>query len=213
MPEGTLFEYSHADLCTLAVKWLKRPNSAGGPGCHVAVSECRSGWTGEIPDAIGFRAAGSDDDGSIVVECKTSRSDFLADKKKAHRAGGGLGNFRYFMAPEGLISPSELPEGWGLLTVNNRGHVKVVAGLAVHYRESWGATRAHMATWRHDADRHREQFLLVKLLHRVGDPEALNQNLRNAYAEQRRLINRVNELNDQIRHQRLQHYTERAQAT
>ncbi|KJU81084.1 adenylosuccinate synthase [Ectopseudomonas oleovorans] len=196
---------SHADLCAIAVKWLKRANSAGGPGCHVAVSECRSGWTGEVPDAIGFRAAGSLDDGSVVVECKTSRSDFLADRKKAHRTTGGCGNWRYFMAPEGLISPDELPPGWGLLTVNNRGHVKAVHGLAVAYRGSY-ARDAEIIAWRHEADRDREQFILAKLLHRVGDVEAMNRNLKMAYGEQQRLAKRVNELNEELRSERLRRY-------
>ena len=29
--------------------------------------------------------------------------------------GGGLGSERFYFAPKGLISPDELPEGWGLL--------------------------------------------------------------------------------------------------
>ncbi|HGE2089612.1 adenylosuccinate synthase [Pseudomonas aeruginosa] len=194
----SLIPMNHADLCAIAVKWLQRANSAGGPGCHVAVSECRSGWSGEIPDAIGFRAAGFED-GSTVVECKTSRADFLADRKKAHRAAGGMGNWRYFLAPEGLISPNELPEGWGLLTVNGRGHVKAVAGLATFYKGRYDVLREQTEVWRHEADRNREQFLLVKLLNRVGDVEVLNQRIRGAYAEQARLANRVNELNELLR--------------
>lgn len=194
----SLIPMRHADLCAIAVKWLQRANSAGGPGCHVAVSECRSGWTGEVPDAIGFRAAGSLDDGSIVIECKTSRSDFLADRKKAHRAGGGCGNWRYFMAPEGIIAPDELPERWGLLTVNGRGHVKAVVGLAVKYRQSY-AKDADIAYWRHEANRDREQFILTKLLNRVGDAEEMNRKLRFAYSEQQRLAKRVNELNERLR--------------
>ena len=122
-------DFTHRDLCDIAVKWLQRPNSAGGPGCHVAVSECRTGWTGEIPDAIGFRAAGFED-GSIVIECKVSRSDFLADRRKSHRVSGGVGNWRYFLAPAGVIQADELPQGWGLLEVNRRGHVKALAGVA-----------------------------------------------------------------------------------
>lgn len=201
-----LFPMTHNDLCLVAVKWLQRANSAGGPGCHVAISECRSGWTGEIPDAIGFRAAGFDD-GSTVVECKTSRADFLADRKKAHRIAGGLGNWRYFMAPTGLIRPDELPDGWGLLEVNQRGHVKAVAGLAVSYREGNGLDmRDQKAIWRHEADRDREQFLLVKLLSRVGDVEKMNRNLKSAYAEQQRLALRVNELNEQIRNNGLRRF-------
>lgn len=204
----SLIPMNHADLCSIAVKWLQRANSAGGPGCHVAVSECRSGWTGEVPDAIGFRAAGSLDDGSIVVECKTSRSDFLADRKKAHRAGGGCGNWRYFMAPEGIIGPDELPERWGLLTVNGRGHVKAVVGLAVKYRESY-ARDADIAHWRHEANRDREQFILAKLLNRVGDVEEMNRKLRFAYSEQQRLAKRVNELNEELRKERLSGYLRR----
>lgn len=205
----SLIPMTHADLCSIAVKWLKRANSAGGPGCHVAVSECRSGWTGEVPDAIGFRAAGSLDDGSVVVECKTSRSDFLADRKKAHRVNGGCGNWRYFMAPEGIISPDELPERWGLLIVNSRGHVKTVAGLAVMYRESY-AKDSDIAYWRHEANRDREQFILAKLLNRVGDVEEMNRKLRFAYSEQQRLAKRVNELNEQLRAKQLSGYLRRS---
>lgn len=208
-----LIPMSHADLCAIAVKWLKRANSAGGPGCHVAVSECRSGWTGEVPDAIGFRAAGSYDDGSIVVECKTSRADFLADRKKAHRSEGGCGNWRYFMAPEGLISPDELPERWGLLAVNKRGHVKAIAGPAQHYGGRHDSKLESLKAYRHEADRDREQFLIVKLLHRVGDAEALNIKLRAAYGEQQRLAMRVNELNEQLRSERLSRYVSRSSAT
>ncbi|OLU23316.1 adenylosuccinate synthase [Pseudomonas sp. PA15(2017)] len=196
---------SHADLCAIAVRWLKRPNSAGGPGCHVAVSECRSGWTGEVPDAIGFRAAGSYDDGSIVVECKTSRADFLADRKKAHRTTGGCGNWRYFLAPEGLISPDELPPGWGLLTVNNRGHVKPVVGLAALYRKTY-ARDSDILHWRHEANRDREQFLLTKLLNRLGDVEEMNLKVKMAYSERSRLVTRVNELTEQLSNERLQRY-------
>ncbi|MEH6483081.1 MAG: adenylosuccinate synthase [Pseudomonas sp.] len=202
----SLIPMTHNDLCMIAVKWLKRTNGAGGPGCHVAVSECRSGWSGEIPDAIGFRAAGHND-GSTVVECKTSRSDFLADKKKPHRLDGGLGNWRYFMAPTGLISPDELPRGWGLLEVNSRGHVKPVAGLASFYQEGYGVVQDQTALWRHHSDSEREQFLLVKLLHRVGDAEQLNRNLKAAYAEQARLGQLNTELNDRLRSVRLKSYT------
>lgn len=35
-------------------KWLKRPHSAVGPGCLIAVSKVVTDWTSEIPDAIGF---------------------------------------------------------------------------------------------------------------------------------------------------------------
>lgn len=196
-----LFPMSHADLCAIAVRWLKRPNSQNGHGCCIAMSEVKSGWTGEIPDAIGFRQKGYDyGDGSVVVEVKVTRSDFLADRKKPHRIEGGLGNWRYFMCPEGLIRPEELPEGWGLLWVNKRGHVKPLAGPAHvmastrHYMERRQALIDH----RQASEASGEQFLLVKLLARVGDPEELNQKLREAWREQARLSKRCNGLIDEL---------------
>lgn len=169
----------HKQMCEIAVKWLKRPNSAGGPGCAVALSECRSGWSGEIPDAIGFRASGHWD-GSYVVEVKTSRSDFLADAKKPHRASGGMGNWRYFMAPTGLIKTSELPAGWGLLEVNGRGHVKAVAGPAAFYKGPWGEMEKQIAAWKQDSDMQREQFLMVRAMANTGDPQKVLDMIREA---------------------------------
>lgn len=183
-------EFTHAALCDLAVKWLRRPPSSGGHGCHIAVSECRSGWDGEIPDAIGFRAAGHND-GSIVVEVKVSRSDFLSDKSKPHRQpGAGMGNWRYFMSPEGIIREDDLPTGWGLLAVNSRGHIKALAGPAVAAKTNWREFSRLLEAFRNAADSQREQWLLVKLLNRVGDPQMLNEQLRQAYASTRRLTDR-----------------------
>lgn len=88
---------THSEPCKLAVGWLKRPHSRGGHGCTVAIDECLTGWTGEIPDAIGFRFSGRVGDpgsGTVLVECKVTRSDFLADRSKPHRESGGVGNWR-----------------------------------------------------------------------------------------------------------------------
>lgn len=51
----------------MAVNWLKRPQSRGGHGCKVAIDECRTGWSGEIPDALGYHFAGSYMDGTVLV--------------------------------------------------------------------------------------------------------------------------------------------------
>ncbi len=174
----------HQTLCAIAVKWLKRAPSAGGPGCAVAVSECKTGWSGEIPDAIGFRYTGSQAlDGSTLIEVKTSRSDFLADAKKPHRQTGGIGVWRYYMCPTGLIAPQELPIGWGLLEVNARGHVKALAGHALYFRQSHGYTEyvRQASLWRFpDVDLHREQFLLVRTIANAGDPQKVLEMIRDA---------------------------------
>ena len=110
----------HEELVKTAVKWLY------DQGCGFAIGErvCLTG-TGEIPDAIGFRSGCS-----ILVECKTSRSDFKADRKKKFRFEKpelGMGNFRFYMCVEGVISPLEVPVGWGLLYANGNIVKKIIA--------------------------------------------------------------------------------------
>lgn len=99
------FQFTHAELVEIAYRWILKRGS-----CGVAFKELRS-YNAEIPDVIGFGSGFSS-----VIECKTSRSDFLSDKKKPHRAKG-MGTFRYYCCPIGLIKPEELPEKWGLLYV------------------------------------------------------------------------------------------------
>jgi len=94
----------------------------------------------EVPDAIGWLNAGKC---SVLIECKTSRSDFLADAKKMfrRRQEHGMGRYRFYMAPVGLLAADEMPEHWGLLEV--RGRAVDVAKVAEMYREyNW---RAEMA--------------------------------------------------------------------
>lgn len=103
---------THADLVNIAYKWtLKR--------CCVAFREFVTA-NYEIPDVIGFRT-----DESLLVEVKASRADFLRDKKKPHRARG-MGRYRFFLCPAGLIQVSELPENWGLVLVNEAGKPEIV---------------------------------------------------------------------------------------
>lgn len=102
---------THARLITQAVAWLRRY------GCGVVLSE-QSCSSGETPDAIGWKRACH----SVVVECKVSRADFLADREKPFRRNSKLamGCERFYLALSGLIAVSELPEGWGLLELHGR---------------------------------------------------------------------------------------------
>lgn len=118
---------THADLVKIAGRWLR--NTAG---CSVVLEElCAATGNGENPDAIGWYTGRT-----MLVECKVSRSDFLADRKKPFRANPerGLGLYRYFMAPKGLIKVDELPARWGLLEIYG-GRVSVAAGKRP---KSWG---------------------------------------------------------------------------
>jgi hypothetical protein len=97
---------SHEQLVKRAEEWLR------SYGCSLVLSE-QACVSGEMPDAIGWKASCH----SVLVECKVSRSDFLADRTKPFRSKPalGLGCERYYLVPKGLLQPAELPEGWGLL--------------------------------------------------------------------------------------------------
>ena len=100
---------THAELVKRAVRWLRVKR-------HVPVLSEMVG-ANEIPDAIGWRFGES-----TLIECKTSRADFLRDHKKWFRREGAfaMGRRRFYMAPAGLLDTSEMPKGWGLLDVHSR---------------------------------------------------------------------------------------------
>lgn len=117
----TLFDLDHSDLCKIGVDLLKRRF-----GCNFAVRELVT-FSSETPDCFGVRNAGQE---SYLVEVKVSRSDFLRDRKKSFRKRPqeGVGMFRYYMAPQGLITIEDLPDKWGLIEVDAKGNCKVAHG-------------------------------------------------------------------------------------
>jgi hypothetical protein len=116
---------THAALVELAVKWLRSQYR-----CGIVLSE-QACCSGETPDVIGWKQRCR----SVVVECKISRADFLADGSKPWRQDPevALGCERFYLAPAALIAAAELPEGWGLLEVRNR---KVEVTVACNKRRS-----------------------------------------------------------------------------
>lgn len=109
LPDGMEPPLTHDELCGLAGVWLQKK------GCSVVLVDHRGLRTDEQPDAIGWKSART----SYLVECKTSRADFLADKKKTFRSNGrGMGNLRYFLTPKELVKSEDLPPSWGLLWVD-----------------------------------------------------------------------------------------------
>lgn len=108
----------HARLVKLAVDWLRHRY-----GCGVILSEQYCA-TGEVPDVIGWKGKCK----SVLIECKVSRADFMADATKPFRLhpDDALGSQRLYLAPQGLIKVSELPRDWGLLECAGRElHVTV----------------------------------------------------------------------------------------
>jgi hypothetical protein len=103
---------THAALVKSAIEWLR-----GKYRCGIVLSE-QACISGEIPDAIGWKGKNH----SVVIECKVSRADFLAERSKPFRSDPNiaLGCERYYFTPRALLKPEELPAGWGLLECHNR---------------------------------------------------------------------------------------------
>ena len=89
----------------MGVRWLNRQ-------CSVVLYEFATA-ADENPDVIGW-APGA---GSVLIECKLSRSDFLRDGTKSVRSNprAGMGHRRYYLCPPDLIQLKDLPPKWGLL--------------------------------------------------------------------------------------------------
>ncbi len=105
-------EAKHGQLIARAVEWLRRHYK-----CGIILSEQYCA-TGEVPDVIAWKGRSK----SVLVECKVSRADFLADAAKPFRQKpeDGMGSQRFYMAPAGVIRAEELPKHWGLLELRAR---------------------------------------------------------------------------------------------
>ena len=145
---------THADLVKIAEKWLYKTM-----GCGVVFTELVT-MCPEIPDAFGLRS-----DYTILVECKTSRSDFFADRKKIFRQipENGIGDYRFYLCSEGLISPNELPSKWGLLYWDGK-RVKKVKAPKGNISRNWLEFRFEKA---HENE-HRILYSALRRIHLRG---------------------------------------------
>ena len=113
----------HYKLCCEGAKWLRKQDYAS---YKIVVVEliCIGAENPDVWGTNGFNSIFS-----MTLKTKanpakansviTSRADFLKDRKKFVRQTQGskyaCGNMRYFLVPEGLVSPDEVPASWGLL--------------------------------------------------------------------------------------------------
>lgn len=146
---------SHPELIKYAQLWLKKPykntQPFGHSACKVIIPEMVTAAY-QIPDVVAWTAYGK----CIMIECKTSRSDYRADGKKrlVMHPGFGVGETRYYCVPDGLISPEECREGYGLLYVKNK-RIKCVKDSSVFKDHS-----------------HRDEFsILVSYIRRLTEYE------------------------------------------
>ncbi len=119
---------THAQLVDRAVRWLRSYR------CGVVLSE-QACVSGEMPDALGWKQACH----SVLVECKVTRADFLADRAKPFRTkpDKGVGSERFYLTPASLLKRDELPAGWGLLELR-RGRIEMLQASAKNLRTATG---------------------------------------------------------------------------
>jgi hypothetical protein len=143
---------NHAELVIRAERYLKNVLN-----CGVVFTEL-STRSREIPDAIGFLTTKS-----ILIECKTSVGDFRADAKKRFRQkpGQGVGKFRFYFCEKGLLTPEDMPAGWGLITVSN-GTARRVHGPRGRTNK-WRAQKE----WVHTYSRAGERLMMLSALRRL----------------------------------------------
>lgn len=119
----------HAVLVTRAHRWLRSFHK-----CGVVFAEMTAA-PGYYPDALGWTVGFS-----ILVECKTSRSDFLADRRKGilDNPDAFPGEERWYLAPPGVLRASDMPPGWYLAESDMR-RVRVITHPPVHgWVDTWG---------------------------------------------------------------------------
>lgn len=105
---------THAALVSAAVRWLR------GRGVKVLLAEPRHWGTrrGQSPDVLGWSTPGTyRGDSSAIVECKASRSDFLADRRKPYHEHPEdyAGSLRWYFCAPAVATVDDLPPRWGLV--------------------------------------------------------------------------------------------------
>ena len=124
----------HCELVEIGYRWLMKTVK-----CSFAFMELRS-YAREEPDVIGWKNGDS-----ILVECKTSKEDFWADRRKLFRrvAKEGVGKYRFYLTPEGLLKRANLPENWGWLEAGENGVIERIAPKG-NIWTNWPRFEAHL---------------------------------------------------------------------
>lgn len=120
---------THKELVKIAPKIAKKF------GFPLAITEMKTAnKTGEIPDCLAFKGGGT----SLLIECKTSREDFLRDRTKEFRRyyctvedlqklddkQKGMGDFRvYLFSKDVNFASCEIPFNWVYVVVDEKGKI------------------------------------------------------------------------------------------
>lgn len=115
----------HKLLTEMGAKWLRQN------GFDVIATEHTCEQNLKQAGVVAFRS-----NCSALIEVIANR-DFLADRTDSV---GGVGVYRFYLCPEGLLAPEDLPPRWGLLYARGRSVVEIMKppgdlwpGLEPHY--------------------------------------------------------------------------------
>lgn len=105
---------THRQLCELGARFLLTQRHPTNYPWRILIE---TGYRKENPDVFAYTKYYS-----VLIECKASRSDFLADKRKPFRQDPlqGVGRRRYYLVNEGVAKQEEMPEGWQLLIARDK---------------------------------------------------------------------------------------------
>jgi hypothetical protein len=157
--------FTHKDLIPIAYQWVLKRGICGVAFKELNTHACNS----EYPDVLGFGSYGH----SVLIEVKVSRSDFLCDKKKKFRMypEQGMGRYRFYMCPAGLIKPEELPNNWGLIYVAITGKAKCMVNP--YCRSTTGNIWSNGFENRNMLAEHGFMFSALRRLHIKGHIESI----------------------------------------
>lgn len=115
-------ELTHTDLVRRAVVMAR------SSGYSVIFAEMATQESVYIPDVLAWQPGGRR---SLLVECKASRSDFLADRKKPIHAAPEMfpGESRVYLVAEGVAKAEDVPPNWGLTVVRSKTSRLVIERL------------------------------------------------------------------------------------
>jgi hypothetical protein len=114
---------THGDLVQLACRWLAKTRR-----CKAVFADVQTMKLNEFPDAIGFNFGYTTSrSGSTVIEAKTSVADFKRDASKRWKhLGPGMGRWRFYLCPEYMLGPRDIPDDHGLIYALESGKLRVV---------------------------------------------------------------------------------------
>lgn len=118
----------HETLVQRAAAWLRNTRR-----CKLVIVNAKPWSANEHPDVIGWLPTGE----SIVVECKVSHGDLLADHRKRWRTMSvGMGMYRFTMVPP-VLEVKWNPDWFGGVLVVEGRRVRVARECPPRQTRDW----------------------------------------------------------------------------